>query len=293
MYGIINKRGDCMGRILIKDINRLNDVYFKFLLGTENRKSITLNFINSILNRTDENCFVSLEFINTNLTAEMEDEKIPIVDILARTGTSEFINIEVQVAKQTYFRKRTLYYWSRLYGRQLNAGKHYRKLKQTIMINLLNFDCLENDDCHNCYHVRNDKTNDMLLDDLEIHFIELHKFKFSDIRKLRQSENWIAYFSSNCSNEEREVIAMNNPAIKEALNAERIFSQDEKQFAQYEHAEKVIRDYNATIEDNRQEAIQKNSIEIAKNMLKLGVSPDIVAKGTGLSIDEVLGFKSE
>ena len=290
-----------VAKILIKNINRLNDVYFKFLLGTENRKSLTLSFINSILNRVDDNRFVNIEFVNTNLTAELEDEKIPIVDILAKTGTGEFINIEVQVAKQTFFRKRSLYYWSRLYGRQLNVGKHYRKLKQTIMINLLSFDCLPYDVCHNCYHVRNDSNNDLLLDDLEIHFIELQKFKFSDVRKLRDSENWIAYFSPNCSNEEREAIAMGNPAIKEALNAERVFSQDELQFARYEHAEKVLRDYNAAIEDNRQEARQEGILEgqqlekfiNARNLLRLGIAPDIVAQGVGLAIEDVLNLKSK
>ena len=34
----------------IKDINRLNDVFFKSLLGSKERKNLTLNFLNSILN---------------------------------------------------------------------------------------------------------------------------------------------------------------------------------------------------------------------------------------------------
>lgn len=65
---------------------------------------------------------------------------------------------------------------------------------------------------HNSYHIRNDETNDILIDDFEMHFIELEKFKFSDIKKMRNAENWIAYFSPQCTDEESEVIAMNNPA---------------------------------------------------------------------------------
>lgn len=92
---------------------------------------------------------------------------------------------------------------------------------------------------------------------------------------------------------------MNNPAIKEALNAEKLFTQDEVQFAQYEHAEKVLRDYNAAIEDNREEA-KLEGIEEGKheekynnaiNLLKLGVAPDIIAQGVGLPVDEVLKLK--
>ena len=280
-------------------INRLNDVYFKYLLGTENRKDLTLNFINSILKRTEDNRFIDIEFTNTNLTAEMENEKVPIVDILAKTNTGDFINIEVQVAKQSFFTKRTLYYWARLYGRQLNSGRHYRKLKKTIMINLVNFNCIDNEFYHNSYHVKNDKTNENLLDDLELHFIELKKFKFGDIRKLRQDENWIAYFSPNCTEEERKLIAMNNSVIQKALNAEMIFAKDEEQFAQYEHSEKVLRDYYASIEDNRQEAkqegiqigmqqgIQQANIQNAINFLKLGIDIEKVAEGTNLSIEKV------
>ena len=40
-------------------LNRLNDVFFKALLGSEERKTLTLNFINAILNREGSNAFTS------------------------------------------------------------------------------------------------------------------------------------------------------------------------------------------------------------------------------------------
>lgn len=56
--------------------------------------------------------------------------------------------------------------------------------------------------------------------DTTVRIIELKKFKFSDVKKLKRTDTWIAYFSSECTDEERKVIAMTNPAIKEALNYE-------------------------------------------------------------------------
>ena len=44
----------------ITHLNRLNDVFFKSLLGSEERKALTLNFINSILDRHDDDAFVDL-----------------------------------------------------------------------------------------------------------------------------------------------------------------------------------------------------------------------------------------
>lgn len=46
----------------IKDINRLNDVFFKSLLGSKERKNLTLNFLNSILNKDEDSYFVDINF---------------------------------------------------------------------------------------------------------------------------------------------------------------------------------------------------------------------------------------
>ena len=139
----------------------------------------------------------------------------------------------------------------------------------------------------------------MLIDDLELHFIELNKFKLSDIRKLRQAENWIAYFSPKCTDEQREAIAMNNPVIKEALNYEMVFSQDEIKRRQYEIQEKAIRDYNSTILYNRQEGLKEGlkkgaedkAIEIALKMLENGSDVNFIADVTGLSIEKINEIK--
>lgn len=275
----------------LENLNRLNDVFFKSLLGTIDRKNLTLNFINSILGKDEHSYFVDMEFINTELLPPVEGVKVPELDILARLNDGTYVNIEVQVTKQKFYTKRSLYYWSRLYGYQLKRGRHYRKLVQTIAINLLDFDHLPYSEYHNCYHITNDRNHDRLTDDLEIHYIELRKFKFSDYKKLKRADSWIAYFSPECTNKEREEIAMNNPAIKEALNHEMAFTKDDQQWYEYEQREKAIKDYNAIIEDNREEAlkegIQKNKIDNAARLLKLGIGVEIVSQGTGLSLEQV------
>lgn len=295
----------------IKDINRLNDVFFKSLLGSKERKNLTLNFLNSILNKDEDSYFVDINFLDKERLPDIETGKVPELDILAKLNDGTLINVEIQVTKQEYFSKRSLYYWSRLYAYQLNKGQNYDELKQTITINLLNFNYLPYETCHNSYHVYNDKTQDILIDDLELHFIELNKFKLSDIRKLRQAENWIAYFSPKCTDEQREAIAMNNPVIKEALNYEMVFSQDEIKRRQYEIQEKAIRDYNSTIVYNRKEGLKEGlekglkeglkeglkkgaedkAIEIALKMLENGSDVNFIADVTGLSVEKINEIK--
>ena len=252
---------------------------------------------------------MDINFLDKERLPDIEDGKVPELDILAKLNDGTLINVEIQVTKQEYFSKRSLYYWSRLYAYQLNKGQNYDELKQTITINLLNFNYLPYETCHNSYHVYNDKTQDILIDDLELHFIELNKFKLSDVRKLRQAENWIAYFSPKCTDEQREAIAMNNPVIKEALNYEMVFSQDEIKRRQYEIQEKAIRDYNSTILYNRQEGLKEGlekglkeglkkgaedkAIEIALKMLENGSDVNFIADVTGLSVEKINEIKND
>ena len=58
------------------------------------------------------------------------------------------------------------------------------------------FDYLEDEqDWHNIYNLLNVKSHNKLTDHIEIHFLELPKFTLRDMRKIRTSEAWIAYFS--------------------------------------------------------------------------------------------------
>lgn len=81
---------------------------------------------------------------------------------------------------------------------------------------------------------------------------------------------------------------MTNPAIKEALNYEMLFSQDEVKRREYELQEKAIRDYNATMLYNRNEGKKEEKIESVIRYLKLGISPEIISRGSELNLQEVL-----
>ena len=92
---------------------------------------------------------------------------------------------------------------------------------------------------------------------------------------------------------------MNNPVIKEALNYEMVFSQDEIKRRQYEIQEKAIRDYNSTILYNRKEGLkgglkkgaEDKAIEIALKMLENGSDVNFIADVTGLSIEKIKEIK--
>lgn len=97
-------------------MNRLNDVFFKYTLGSTERKNWTLNFLNITLDLKGNQQFKDISFSDKDLLPQELDEKLSILDILATANDGTIVNIEVQVCKDKFMADRSLYYWSRIFG---------------------------------------------------------------------------------------------------------------------------------------------------------------------------------
>ena len=283
------------------NFNRLNDLYFKKLLGDDKRKKLTLSFLNSILNKDEQEYFTDIVFLDKDNEPSTIDGKLSKLDIRANLNDGTQVDIEVQVCPFKLMAERSLYYWSNMYSGQLEKGAEYKKLKKAIAINLLNFDYLKDEqDWHNIYNLLNVKSHNKLTDHIEIHFLELPKFKLKDMRKIKTSEAWLAYFSGRYTKKEMEEITMNTPAVKEAIEFEDTFLQDKIERRAYEQREKAIRDYYSYInaykeeglqeglQEGIQEGIKKGIKKVAINLLKANMSIDFISQNTGLNEQEIL-----
>ena len=227
----------------ITHLNRLNDVFFKALLGSEERKTLTLNFINAILNREGSNAFTSITFSDKEIVPPRIDGKLSFLDVLVKMDDGTRVHVEVQVLMDEYMVNRSLYYWGRIYSRELEKGDLYGDLRPVITINLLDFNRFPQYDTYvNTYHITNDDTHDILTNHLEMHFIELKKIHISDIKKLKRSERWIAYFSPNFTDQERRALAMSDTAIREAMDYEKQFATNNELKSAYWEHERTMRD---------------------------------------------------
>ena len=236
-------------------INRMNDFYFKYLLGSEQRKHLTIQFLNDVLYENEETQIEDVVFLDKDQDPDFEHEKLSKLDILAQTNRGTQIDIEVQVLKHSYLSERFLYYWAGLYGSQLKEKEQYTQLKPTISIILLDFDYLPETAWHNIYHICNDLSKQRLTDHFAMHFIEIKKFTYSDIKKLTKLGTWAAYFS-NCDEKEMEVLTMSNTVMKDVAKAENAFTSDETMRYKYMLREKAIRDYYSGLDDAKQEGIE-------------------------------------
>ena len=107
-----------------------------------------------------------------------------------------------------------------------------------------------------------------LTEDIEIHFIEVPKFEVKSIKELKRLEKWMAYFSNKLNDEEMEELAMSETAIREALDAEHIFMQDDIERWQYEQREKAVRDYISAMHASRDEGMELATLQNLKTLMK-------------------------
>ena len=281
-----------------KEFNRLNDYYFKNLLGDEKRKNLTLDFLNSVFSSDGEVLFTNLRFMDREFEPISPDSKLSRLDILAELNNGDIVDIEVQVCRQNYMTERSMYYMTRIFSENLKSGEKYTKLSKVIAINILDFNLLENiSTWHNIAHFALDNYHTIITDCMEMHFLEIPKLKFSDIKKLKRLDTWGAYFSNKCTDKELEELIMINPSLKEVVSYEKYFNSNDELRMQYQKREDAILDEKfrayAAMQNGIKKGKQDEKIQNAINFLKLGAEPDFVARGTRLDLNTVLELQKQ
>jgi predicted transposase/invertase (TIGR01784 family) len=228
-------------------INRTNDAVFKAIFAKYPK--ITLSLINAFLEFQGTEQLVDIEFIDREIDSDEYDGKESRLDILGVTASGVKVNIEMQVNSLAAMGERSLFYWARNFA-NLKRGEEYDQLKRTIAINILGFNLFDEKkypDMHSCFGIYDIKTQCQLTDKLEIHFLELPKFKSKSVKDMNRMEKWAAYFSPGTTDEELEEIAAGEEAIREAMEVEDVFTKDEVAKRSYEKAEKFRRDQAAQL----------------------------------------------
>jgi len=275
--------------------NPLNDYLFLKLMGEEGDEEQCLAFLNAVLGSKSKQPVKLIKILeNKTFTAEVIGEKSSILDVRAETDNGERINIEVQLKDLHNMEKRTLMHWGREFTKGISAGEDYKDLPKVITINIVNFDNIKLDDFHTCFHLWEDDHRDYLLTDvLEIHFINMVKFrklKTGDVEN-NLLERWLTFLDVNTPEETlREVIQMDS-AINKANERLNFVTQDKEFLRNYHLRQMAMSDWttgiNTATEKGIAEGAMQKQIEIAKNLLGEGLSMELIHKTTGLDMETI------
>ena len=98
-------------------IHPLTDWGFKRIFGD---KELLMDFLNSLLE--GERVITDLSYLNTERLAEESDGRKTVYDLYCKTDTGEYIIVEMQNKRQSFFKDRALLYMAKSVVDQAKKG---------------------------------------------------------------------------------------------------------------------------------------------------------------------------
>ena len=300
------------------NINPKIDLVFKKLFGTEENKDILLSLINAVLPENQQ--ITDLTLKNPYNISDYAEGKLSILDIKAEDENGNLFDIEMQIKGTTFYGKRTLYYWAKIFGSQLDyvkeeeekfmkKRKNYTELNKCIVISLMDFEFFKDDRYHRCFMLKDKDTNDIHpdLDYLDLYFIELEKFEKHYQGVKSTLDRWIQFLNNadlySKDNLPDELAAVE--PIKKASERLEIMFLNQKEREYYDAQQKRYLDEYSRIQEGIEKGIQeaveqaveqaeiKKQIEIAKNAILVGFDNNVISKLTGLSTEQIERLRNE
>ena len=267
-------------------LSPINDFVFKKVFG-ENT-AVLEDFLKAVLDLPAEE-YRGLTVVDPNLSRDFLEDKQGILDVKINTAAGKVIAVEVQVRPQKSLWSRMLFYTAKMVVEQVKSGSQYDQINRAVSILIADFEMVqENRAYHNRFRLYDENTGARYPDSLEINILELPKAHKSDGTHLG---NWLRFFRAK-TEEDFMSVSQTNPAINEAWGVIKVLSGDEQARAIAEAREKARMDHDSFLADarseGRAEGRAEEKIEVARNLLQEKTPVEVIAKATGLTLEEII-----
>ncbi|MBY0353769.1 Rpn family recombination-promoting nuclease/putative transposase [Candidatus Babeliales bacterium] len=284
------------------------DLAFKKLFGSEDHKRVTISFLNTMLEYTDDRRIETIQFLNNEQLPVSAEKKENILDIFCTDRSGRKFIIEMQNAWMRAFGSRIVYYGAKTYTNQLGKAMPYDDLNPVTVVAITKqFEVFPNKRNHKSIHYLVDsKTYEHDLDDLTFVFIELPKFNKKEHELVTNEDKWLFLL--------KEIGFYNHipEPLKQAEFGEACqllnqitLSDSEQSLYERKLIESHSRETNDYLAMNaeeyakraRQQGIEKGSrerqLETARKMLSKGFDVETIADMTSLPVDEIKKLKNQ
>ncbi len=272
-----------------KYINPLTDFGFKKLFGTEPNKHLLIDFLNQIL---PDRKIKDLTYASGERQGVSELDRKAIFDLYCIGDNGERFIVEMQKAKQNFFKDRSVFYASFPIQQQAQKNKWDYKLDPVYSVGILDFIFDDHKNEAELLHIVELKNQrcEVFYDKLKFVYIELPKFKKKESELETHFDKWMYVFThlSQLNNRPKKLKERVFTTLFKAAEIAK-FSADEREA--YEESLKYYRDLKNVVdtsrEEGREEGREERNREIAKQLKNNGVSIKVIMQSTGLSKKEI------
>ena len=284
-----------------KYINPYTDFGFKKIFGEEASKPLLIDFLNALL--PQQNQIVALSFKNTEQLGQSETDRKAIYDIYCENETGEKFIVELQKAKQNYFKERTIYYSTFPIREQAEKGEWNYNLKAVYCVGILDFtfDDYENEPEKNeVVHTIKLKNQHgkTFYEKLTYIYLEMPNFKQTEDKLKTRLDKWL-YFIKHLENFQTIPSIFEENVFLQAFEKAELANLAPAERDSYENSLKTYRDLKGVIDtafdegklegklEGRLEGKLEGKLEVAKSAKQMGLSTNDIIKITGLSEDQI------
>jgi predicted transposase/invertase (TIGR01784 family) len=272
-----------------KYLNPFTDYGFKKIFGEEASKPLLIDFLNALLPQTDK--IIDLTFKNTEQLGQTDLDRKAIYDIYCENEKGEKFIVELQKAKQNYFKERTIYYSTFPIREQAEKGEWNYNLKAVYCIGILDFtfdDYETEPEKSEVVHTiklknQNGKT---FYDKLTFIYLEMPNFKQSENQLETRLDKWL-YFIKHLEDFQTIPTIFADEVFSQAFEKAELAKFGQVELANYENSLKIYRDLKGVIDTAFDEGKVERNVEVAKKLKELGVNIEIINKSTGLTKEEI------
>ncbi len=281
-----------------KYVNPFTDYGFKRLFGEEPNKDLLKDFLTELL-REEQGEIKELTYLKNEHLGSTEPDRRAVFDLYCTNERGERFIVELQKTKQNFFKDRTVYYSTFPIRDQAFKGSFWNfELKKVYTIAILDFVFDEDKDEPNKYRydvkLSDIETHEVFYDKLTFIYLAMPKFNKSIDELETRFDKWL-YVIKNLPKLDRIPDKLREQIFEKLFETAEIAKFSRNEFDAYEGSLKYYRDLNNTLETAKAEAEQKGlekgreeeKREIAKNMLQMKLSTEIIQKVSGLSLSEI------
>ena len=288
------------------------DLTFKKVFGEH--KELLISFLNALLPLPEGKEIVTLEYLPSEMVPVNPDKKDTIVDVRCKDKDGRQFLVEMQMYWTDAFRQRVLLNTCKAYSLPADRGEKYSELKPVYTLSLVNDIAFPElpDDFYHCYMMTHSKYKEYTIDDIEMIFVELPKFKPDTMLDKKMAVLWLRFLTEineHTKEVDKELLSDDNVAKAVSLVEESAYS-DAELWAIDRYWDSVSRERTALSEkylkgeakgreegraeglaegekNGREEGRKEQAYEIARNLMAIHLPIESIVKVTGLSEDEI------
>ena len=246
-------------------ISLLTDFGFKRIFGTEPNKRLLIDFLNTIL--PPHHHIQELSFRNTEQLGSTPIDRKAIFDIYCQAQNGERFIVEIQKAKQNFFKDRSIYYATFPVQEQALKGEWNYELSAVYTVGVLDFIFDDHKTDKTFLHVVELKNQrcEVFYKKLKFIYIELPKFTKSLDELDSHFEKWMFLLRHLAELNDRPQ-RLEEGIFPELFAAAEIANFSPTEQETYQNSLKYYRDMNNVVDTARQEG-RKEGIELERSRL--------------------------